>query len=131
MVDGKRIEQVIDNLLANAARYSPPGSHVAVAVKGSDDAITIEVADQGIGIEPELQRQLFHPFVRGRHAREDVPGIGLGLYVSRRIVEAHGGTTTVDSVAGGGATFRVTIRRDHGPAVGAQPRPQTPAATTG
>jgi signal transduction histidine kinase len=131
VVDGRRIEQVIDNLLTNAVQYSPSGSRVAVSVTGSEDAVAIEVASEGIGIEPELQRQLFQPFARGRHAHEDVPGVGLGLYVSRRIVEAHGGTIAVDSAAGAGATFRVTLPRDRGPAAGAQHRAEADARAPG
>jgi signal transduction histidine kinase len=108
--DESRIEQVITNLLSNAVKYSPAGGLVEVAISSTDDNATLDVIDRGIGV-PEAERdQLFAPFSRTATAIDaGVEGTGLGLYISRRIVEAHGGTIEVLQTAGGGATFRVTL----------------------
>ena len=89
--DATRLEQVLNNLIGNAVKYSPHGSQVDVTVSGEDDSVSIAVSDQGPGISPALHRQIFRPFSRGPSEHEEVEGIGLGLYVSKRILEAHGG----------------------------------------
>jgi signal transduction histidine kinase len=100
-VDGTRIRQVLTNLLDNAAKSSPPGTpvHVSVRVDGSEAAVA--VADQGPGIAPDQAERVFERFVRGRPAA--TRGSGLGLYICRRIVEAHGGRIWVDDPGAPGA----------------------------
>jgi len=106
--DPIRIEQVLANLLGNAIKYSPGGGRVRVGVTAEDGRATLSVADQGLGIAPEEQLLIFEPFRRGaRH--EGIPGMGLGLSVARRIVEAHGGALDVESAPGAGAVFRVRL----------------------
>jgi len=109
--DATRLEQVLNNLISNAVKYSPHGSRVHVSVTGDDDRVSIEVSDEGPGISPSLQTQIFRPFSRGPSEHEEVEGIGLGLYVSRRILEAHGGSIEVSSSSGRGATFEATLPR--------------------
>ena len=83
-----------------------------VAVGCEDVRLFLWVADEGPGISPELAREIFHPFTRGPSEHEEVAGIGLGLYVSKRIVEAHGGALEAFPTDGQGATFLMTLPRD-------------------
>jgi signal transduction histidine kinase len=109
--DAVRLEQVLNNLVGNAVKYSPPGTRVRVEVAGGPDEVAVTVADEGPGIPPELVARVFHPFIRGASEHEEVAGVGLGLYVSKRIVEAHGGTLVLVRGPGPGATFRFTLPR--------------------
>jgi len=109
--DATRLEQVLNNLISNAVKYSPHGSQVHVAIAGDDDQVSISVSDEGPGIAPSLQLQIFRPFSRGPAQHEEVEGIGLGLYVSKRILEAHGGAIEVSSSVDQGATFKATLPR--------------------
>jgi two-component system, OmpR family, sensor histidine kinase MtrB len=107
--DPARLEQVLNNLVSNALKYSPSGSRVDVWVQHEGAEAVLSVVDRGIGIAPEELRHLFAPFRRARGARERAPGVGLGLSVARRIVEAHGGHLEVESGLGQGSTFRVHL----------------------
>ncbi len=109
-VDADRISQVIDNLVGNAVKYSHDGSRVRVEVRRRDEELEVAVIDQGPGIAPEDRPKLFQKFSRleGDTARR-VAGTGLGLYICRSIVEAHGGRIWAESTPGGGATFRFRI----------------------
>ena len=82
-----------------------------VEVRREAEEIWLSVTDHGIGISPEELHQLFTPFQRTGSAREKAPGVGIGLSVARRIVEAHGGRIEVESVPGQGSTFRVRLPR--------------------
>jgi signal transduction histidine kinase len=127
--DATRLEQVLNNLISNAVKYSPPGSRVHVTVTGDDDRLSIAVSDEGPGISPALRRQIFRPFSRGPSQHEEVEGIGLGLYVSKRILEAHGGSIEVASSGGQGAIFEATLPRGLG-AETEEPRPAAPHSTS-
>jgi len=110
--DPQRVTQVLRNLLDNAIKYSPEGSLVVVRGEVTETEVIISVADQGEGIAPEHLNQLFDRFFRiktglGRH----VAGTGLGLPISRAIVESHGGRIWADSQVGKGTTFSFTIPR--------------------
>ena len=107
--DPLRIEQVITNLLSNAIKYSPEGGRVDVAVAPQEDGAVISVTDQGLGISEEDQQRLFEPFRRVGLSMETIPGVGLGLFVVRRIVEAHHGRIDVTSARGKGSSFRIWI----------------------
>ncbi|WP_306466085.1 sensor histidine kinase [Corallococcus exiguus] len=109
--DPSRLEQVLNNLVSNALKYSPSGSRVEVAVRGDGDHVVLAVADQGIGMSPEELQGLFIPFQRAGNAKQRAPGVGLGLSVSRRIIEAHGGRIEVESQPGQGSVFRVHLAR--------------------
>ncbi|NOK09199.1 HAMP domain-containing sensor histidine kinase [Corallococcus exercitus] len=109
--DPARLEQVLTNLVSNALKYSPSGSRVEVSVRGDSEQVVMAVADQGIGMSPEDLKGLFIPFQRAGNAKQRAPGVGLGLSVSRRIIEAHGGHIEVESQPGQGSVFRVHLAR--------------------
>jgi signal transduction histidine kinase len=109
--DPLRIEQVVNNLISNAVKYSPSGGRVEVRLRADASHVLLEVSDEGPGIPLEEQQQIFEPFRRGSRSRGTVPGVGLGLAVARRGVEAHGGALELVSVPGRGATFTVRLAR--------------------
>jgi signal transduction histidine kinase len=113
--DATRIEQVLNNLVSNAIKYSPAGGRVTVATSSQGTDAVVAVSDEGIGIAPEDRGRIFEPFRRTRTARELVPGVGLGLSVARKIVQAHGGRIDVDSEPGSGSTFWVRLHSSTGP----------------
>ncbi|WP_426755794.1 HAMP domain-containing sensor histidine kinase [Myxococcus sp. Y35] len=116
-VDPARLEQVLHNLISNALKYSPAGSRVEVLVRREQDEAVLCVTDEGIGISDEEKRLLFAPFQRAGNARQRAPGVGLGLSVARRIVEAHGGSIDVVSQPGHGSVFCVRLALAAEPAV--------------
>lgn len=106
--DPERLDQVLTNLLSNALKYSPDGGEVRVRLERDADSAFIEVEDHGVGIPAHEITQLFQPFSRASVSRE-ISGTGLGLYISRGIVERHGGTLDARSEPGAATTFRVTL----------------------
>lgn len=111
LADRVRIEQVLANLIGNAAKYSPPAAPIEVALEARGDEVVLRVTDQGVGIPDAELARIFEPFRRvGRHQAE-VPGAGLGLFVVRRIVAVHGGRIEVESTVGRGSTFSVFLPR--------------------
>ncbi len=106
--DPLRIEQVITNLVSNAIKYSH-GGRVEIGVEMVGDEVAITVTDHGMGISEADRARLFEPFRRVGLSKESVPGVGLGLFVVRRIVEAHRGRIEVQSTLGKGSTFRVLL----------------------
>lgn len=109
--DPVRLDQVLGNLLSNAIKYSPQGGRVEVRLSHDDREVVVAVRDEGIGIAPEDLARVFEPFRRSGAAREAFPGLGLGLSVVRRIVEAHNGGIEVESAPGEGSVFRVRLPR--------------------
>jgi signal transduction histidine kinase len=107
--DALRIEQVVANLVSNALKYSPPDTPVDVDVEVRGGEAVIRVTDRGPGLTADDQARLFEPFRRVGPAAREVPGIGLGLFVVRRIVTAHGGRIEVESERGHGARFVVYL----------------------
>jgi signal transduction histidine kinase len=106
LADAQRIGQVFRNLLSNAAKYSPPSSPIEIRGTRDGGHVRFEVVDRGVGVAPDEVTCIFEKFGRARDVTgERVPGLGLGLYLSRRIVRAHGGELTVDSRPGTGSTF--------------------------
>ncbi len=104
--DPGRIAQVLRNLLSNAAKYSPSGAPIALRAIPQRGCVRIEVVDHGYGIHSDDMVRIFEKFGRGRdQSGQQVAGIGLGLYLSRRIVQAHGTELTVDSTPGVGSIF--------------------------
>ncbi|MGJ9402712.1 sensor histidine kinase [Arthrobacter sp. KK5.5] len=110
LIDPIRIGQVVDNLLSNAIKYSPAGGTVKVTVHGGGDAVTLRVADVGMGMEPSETARVFTRFYRTGGARESgIPGAGLGLAITKNIVEDHGGCIGCTSAAGEGTVFTVVL----------------------
>jgi signal transduction histidine kinase len=104
--DGLRLEQVIDNLLGNATKYGP-GKPIRVSVERAGALARLIVQDHGMGIGPEDQARIFERFERA--VSENYGGFGLGLWISREVVQAHGGSISVRSAPGQGATFTVEL----------------------
>ncbi|UNX55346.1 ATP-binding protein [Georgenia sp. TF02-10] len=137
--DRSRLRQVVDNVLSNAVKYTPAGGRVDVATEAVDGMARVRVRDTGIGIAPAEQAGLFDRFYRApsvRHGR--VVGAGLGLHISRQIVQAHGGTIELTSAPGEGTEVRIGLPAEPaaasteasaGPAAGTDPS-VTPAAST-
>jgi signal transduction histidine kinase len=103
--DRQRVLQVLGNLVGNALRYAPPGSRVWLRAAPVGDAVELSVTDQGPGIPPEELPRIFDRFYRSGAKGKT----GLGLFIARAIVEAHGGALAVDAPPGGGCTFRLTL----------------------
>jgi signal transduction histidine kinase len=108
--DPNRLTQVVDNLLGNALRYSTADSPVRAVYRGERDTVVFQTHNLGPPIPEELRPHLFEPFRRGEHAAKK-EGLGLGLYIVREVVEAHGGTIQVESSAEAGTTFTVHLPR--------------------
>jgi two-component system phosphate regulon sensor histidine kinase PhoR len=110
VADPDRMRQVVDNLLSNALKYSPEGSDIDVLVAKEDGFVATSVTDHGIGIPRDEIPQLFERFHRARNVSSRYyGGLGLGLYIARAIVEAHGGVITVESEEGSGSTFTMRL----------------------
>lgn len=106
--DADRLGQVLDNLLGNAIKYSQADGEIVVRVERMGDNAQVSVSDQGLGIPADVLPTLFERFVRGAHTSGD-RGLGLGLYITRMLVEAHGGQVWATSQPGMGSTFTVTL----------------------
>jgi PAS domain S-box-containing protein len=112
MVDCERIGQVLRNLLDNSMKYTPAGTKVVLRAREAEGRVYIEVTDRGPGIPSEDLSRIFAKFGRGRDGQgRHLPGFGLGLYLSRRIVRLHGGKLMVESEPGEGTTFRFDLEK--------------------
>jgi signal transduction histidine kinase len=107
--DRMRLDQVVTNLVGNAIKYGPCHP-VDVTVGERDGAAVVEVRDRGIGIPPESHRRIFERFERAGNVSA-FRGLGLGLWIAKRLVEAHGGVISVESAPGAGSTFTVSLPR--------------------
>ena len=108
-LDATRIRQVLYNLLSNAVKFTPSGGTVRLRTTVAADELHIEVIDTGVGIPPESKDKVFGLFERLHEATSSVPGTGLGLALTKRLVELHGGTISFESRPGVGTTFRVNL----------------------
>jgi PAS domain S-box-containing protein len=123
-VDTNRFVQVLSNLLSNADKYGDPGTLVEVRTERVGTMVQVSVTNEGPGIAPDEIPRLFSRFARTRSAQSGAtPGLGLGLYICRGIVQAHGGELWVQSIPGEKTHFRFTLPR----AEGGEPRPTSPA----
>jgi signal transduction histidine kinase len=109
----------VTNLVSNAIKYSPDGGTVRIALAQENDGARISVSDQGIGIEPQDLQRIFEPFRRAGASDRSIPGVGLGLAVTRRLILAHGGRIDVRSRPGAGSTFTVVLPSSVQPAIDA------------
>ncbi len=115
--DPLRIQQVLNNLVSNAIKYSPSETKIELTLEDDEQGVRLQVSDEGVGIAQDDLPYIFEPFRRTKTSKDEVPGVGLGLSVAQRIVRAHGGRIHVESEVGKGSTFRVTLRTDRlGPA---------------
>jgi signal transduction histidine kinase len=128
--DRDRLEQVLGNLIENAVKYSPDGSEIFVTVEDKGDQLVTAVSDRGIGIPVDELNQVFERFHRGRQVSStNYGGLGLGLYITKQIVERHGGAIWVDSKEGIGTTFQFSLPVRNAEAEQSAPSPQVAAAT--
>jgi signal transduction histidine kinase len=119
--DRARIAQLVDNLVANAIKFTPEGGQVSIRAAHTDNAIGISVKDTGIGIPAEELPRLFGRFFRASNAADSsIPGTGLGLAISQAIAEAHNGVITVESSVIQGTTFRLQLPARNGGHGGSQ-----------
>jgi signal transduction histidine kinase len=114
--DPDLLQVALHNLLINALRYAPAEARVTLTCNGDSDGVVFIVSDEGPGIDPEEQDSIFASYVRGSKGK-DTTGAGLGLYLVKRVVDLHGGTVTVSSPPGHGATFCIELPRTQSPSL--------------
>ena len=124
-VDASKVERIVENLVANAAKYTPEGSTIAVRMETGDGGVTIIVDDSGPGVPDELKRSIFGAFERGAAAKLHSPGVGIGLSLVSRFAEMHGGRAWVQDRPPQGSSFRVFLPA----APVAEVTPESPRAT--
>jgi PAS domain S-box-containing protein len=109
-IDARRIREVLDNLISNAVKYSKANTEIIITAQCGTDELLISVTDHGIGIPKDEQLEVFDRFFRSRRSQvEVIKGIGLGLSISKKLVEAHGGSLWMESEEGKGSTFFFTL----------------------
>jgi signal transduction histidine kinase len=117
IVDGdpRRLENIVNNLLSNAFKYSPDGGSVVLEVSASDGLVSVAVSDRGLGIPAQDRARLFTRFGRlDRPGTESIQGTGLGLYLSQELAREHGGSIEVASEDGRGSTFTLVLPQASG-----------------
>ncbi|HVU67950.1 MAG TPA: ATP-binding protein [Ktedonobacteraceae bacterium] len=113
MADRERIEEVLQNLLDNAIKYSPGKAQITVTCRITGDEVIVSISDQGMGIALREQEEIFDRFQRAGNSKSSaIQGAGLGLYICRAIVEAHGGRIWVESTLHSGSTFSFSLLRE-------------------
>jgi signal transduction histidine kinase/CheY-like chemotaxis protein len=118
--DRIRLRQILDNLLSNSIKFTPDGGRIHISAAGSTTEVRVSVADTGIGIAPADQKAVFEEFTQVGDAAARKAGTGLGLALTRRLVEAHSGTVELESELGVGTTFTVCLPRTATPVSGEQ-----------
>jgi signal transduction histidine kinase len=111
-VDPAQVERIVENLVTNAVRYTPPGTPVWVKVASHERGALITVEDAGPGVSPELRKAIFEPFRQGEEVVQHSPGVGIGLSLVARFAALHNGRAWVDNRTGGGASFKVYLPRE-------------------
>ena len=110
LADAEQLSRAIENLLSNALTYTPEGGHVELDVRDVNGTMRLDVLDNGIGIAAADHPHLFNRFFRANNdVNFEARGVGLGLYITRTVVEMHGGTVRVDSELGVGSTFSIEL----------------------
>jgi signal transduction histidine kinase len=113
--DPSRLSIVLGNLLSNALKYTPRGGQIAIDARTTDQELVVAVSDTGPGVPPEHRQRVFERFFRVEHTRSTrsdevgVAGVGIGLYIARQIVLAHGGTIACEASETGGGRFVVRL----------------------
>jgi signal transduction histidine kinase len=108
-IDAAQVERIVENLVANAIRYTPAGTPIWVRATGDGESVLIVVEDAGPGIPEELRESIFESFRQGNEVVTHNPGVGIGLSLVTRFAELHGGRAWVEDREGGGASFRVYL----------------------
>jgi len=108
-VDASKVERIVENLLSNAAKYTPPGTPITVRVRPEDHGVYIMVEDAGPGVPDDLKAAIFRAFARGTAAQLHSPGVGIGLSLVAQFAEMHGGRAWVEDRTGGGSSFKVYL----------------------
>jgi signal transduction histidine kinase len=108
-VDADQTERIIENLVTNAVRYTPPETPIWVNIEPFEDGVMIRVEDAGPGVRDDLKTTIFEPFRQGDEVVAHSPGVGIGLSLVARFAGLHGGRAWVEDRAGGGASFRVYL----------------------
>jgi signal transduction histidine kinase len=110
VADRSRVRQIVVNLVSNACKYTPEGGHVDLVLSNGGDKLRVDVRDTGVGITEEAQPHIFTPFFRADNPlRDQVGGTGLGLNITKRLVELHGGEIWFETSQGRGTTFSFTL----------------------
>ncbi len=107
--DERKIKQVVFNLLSNAVKFTPDGGNIAVRATRAPGEVQVAIRDSGIGIAPSDQAAIFNEFAQTVDGRNAVEGTGLGLTLTKRLVELHGGRIWVESQVGQGSTFTFAL----------------------
>lgn len=110
-VDAPKLERIVENLLANALKYTPDGTAIHVRASDWREGVLIRIEDEGAGVPRQLREAIFEPFSRGEASLSHAPGTGIGLSLVRRFSELHGGSAWVEERVGGGASFCVFLPR--------------------
>lgn len=113
MADPARLEQIVTNLVENAAKYSPDGTSIRVEIRPEHRGVALRVIDHGYGIAADEVPRLFERYFQAAEARRKKSGLGLGLFITKGLVDAHGGTITVESEVDHGSTFSVWLPAGH------------------
>jgi PAS domain S-box-containing protein len=122
-VDAAQVERIIENLVTNALRYTPPGTPIWVSATPSNGGALLTVEDAGHGIPEAVRKSIFEPFQQGREVVPHSPGVGIGLSLVSRFAELHGGRAWVEDREGGGASFKVLLPK---PREASEPRDSGP-----
>jgi PAS domain S-box-containing protein len=115
-VDETKVERIVENLVTNALRHTPPGTPLWVRVEPADDGVLIAVEDAGPGVPESMRTAIFEPFRQGSAGPKDTPGVGIGLSLVARFAALHGGRAWVEDREGGGSSFRVLLPDEKEPA---------------
>lgn len=108
-IDVAQAERIVENLVANAIRYTPAGTAIRVSARRCDQGVLLAVEDGGPGVPAELREQIFEPFRQGSEVVDHSPGVGIGLSLVARFADLHGGRAWVEETEGGGASFKVYL----------------------
>jgi K+-sensing histidine kinase KdpD len=128
-VDAGHVERILENLVTNAIRYTPPGTPIWMSMDEDEDDVFITVEDAGPGVPPEIREQIFEPFRQGSETLKHAPGVGIGLSLVARFAQLHGGRAWCEEREGGGARFRVALHKTPGPAqIEPEPEQVAPSA---
>ena len=109
LVDAAQLERIVENLVTNAIRYTPPGTPIWVSAERNGTGVVVAVEDAGPGVPLELRERIFEPFRQGSEVVDHSPGVGIGLSLVARFAELHGGRAGVEERNGGGASFKVYL----------------------